>query len=278
MRFSFVTLMMLSVLAFAGPVFAQEAEEAAPAAQEETAAPAVVVNPMGAGLIVPVGEGASPVSAEAGITIYSKPDLQSEQVGLLQSVGSTTPFQTHVIVNRGPDPEWKPGFFRRLFKREAPIIEHQVPVSEFMLSPTQKGIMIVTVEGSWLQIAQGWFQWTQAVANHARFVPWSELYQQASFNAFQLNSARDERADIVPLGEVGFREADGTVIPVKAPARFILLESQAGAMKLRLTGSTCPQNPKPLGGEGKEGWVSLFAANGAPQLLLQPEACAEEVK
>ena len=300
MRFSFVALVVLSVVAFAGPVLAQDkplehmtpkeraAFDAEMAAQEEAAnggkddaavaAPAAPMNPMGAGLMVPAGEAASPVAADQGILIYSAPDLQSEQVGVLQSVGSTIDFQTHVIVSRGADPEWKPGFFRRLFKREAPVIERQVAASEFMLSPEQKGIMVVNVQGSWLQIAQGWLQWTQAVANHARFVPWSELYQQASFAAFQLNNARADRADLVPLGEAGFREEDGTVIKVGAPARFILLDAQAGTMKVRLTGSTCAENPKPLGGEGKEGWVNLFASSGAPQLLLQPEVCAEEAK
>lgn len=268
MRFSFMTLAFLSVLAFAGPVLAQEAE---PVAVPQA------VNPMGAGLIVPAGEAPSPVAADASIIIYSKPDLGAEQVGELKSTGSTLAYQTHVIVKRGPDPEWKPTFFRRLFKREVPIIEHQTPISEFRLSQQQKGIMIVSVQGSWLETAQGWFQWTQAVADHARFVPWSELYQQASFEAFQLNNARADRADIVPLGEVGFREENGTVIRVKAPARFVLVDAQPGTVKVRLTGSSCKKNPLPLGGEGKEGWVNFFAQSGAPQLLLQPEECPEDV-
>lgn len=272
MRFSFLTLMLLSLMAFAGPVFAQDGTAAA-----EQAAPQPPVNPMGAGLVVPAGEAASPVGEE-GITIYTKPDLASDQVGVLTSRGSTIAFQTHVIVKRGQDPNWKPGFFRRLFRSEAPVVDYQVPVSEFRLSPKQQGIMIVTVEGSWLQIAQGWFQWTQAVANKARFVPWSELYQQASFSAFQLSNARADRADLVPLGEVDFREASGNIVKVKAPARFLLLDAQPGTYRVKLTGGTCKQNPNPLGGEGKEGWVNLFAQNGAPQLLLEPEQCPEEVQ
>lgn len=270
MRISFVTLLVLSALAFVGPVFAVET----PAPSEESAAP--LVNPMGAGLVVPAGEAPSPVAADASIAFYSKPDLASEKLGALRATGSRIPYQTHVIVKSGPDPEWKATFFRRLFKRTAPIVEHQTPVSEFILSPQQRGIMIVAVEGSWLQTAQGWFQWTQAVANHARFIPWSELYQQASFEAFQLTNARTDRADLVPLGEVEFREENGEILPIKAPARFVLLETQPGTLKLRLTGTTCPKNPNPLVGEGKVGWVHLFAQSGAPQLLLQPEHCPED--
>lgn len=262
MRFSFVTLLVLSALAFAGPVLAQEAS----------------VNPMGAGLVVPGGEAPSPVPAGTVITVYSKPDLASDVVGELRSTGSTIPYQTHVIVKRGPDPEWKATFFRRLFKRQPPIVEHQTAVSEFILSQQQRGLMIVSVEGSWLQTAQGWFQWTQAVASHARFIPWSELYQQASFEAFQLTNARAERADLVPLGEVQFREENGGTLSIKAPARFVLLDIQPGTLKLRLTGSSCPKNPNPLVGEGKVGWVHLFAQSGAPQLLLQPEVCPEDTQ
>lgn len=273
MRFSFVALMMLSVVAFAGPVLAQDAAEK-PAAQQAAAEP--VINPMGAGLIVPAGEAASPIAPEQGVNIYAKPDVNAEIVGVLQSSGSTIPYQMHVIAAHGKDPNWKPGFFGRIFGSEAPERDYQLPVSEFRLSGVQKGIMVVAVEGSWLQLAQGYLQWTQAVANHARFVPWSELYQQASFESFQLTNARSERADVVPLGEVTFRDETGTEISVKSPARFVVLDNKQGVMKLRITGSTCPENPIPLGGEGKVGFVSLFAANGAPQLLLEPERCASD--
>ncbi len=271
MRFSFLALIALATVAFAGPVFAEDAQQA-PAA-EQTAEAVPMANPMGAGLIVPSGEAGSPISPDEGIKVYAQPDLGAEVVGTLQSTGSTIEFQQHVLVKKGPDPEWKPSFFNRLFNKKAPIIEVQTPVSEFMLSPEQKGVMIVNVQGSWLQIAQGWFQWTQKVANHARFLPWSELYQQASFTSFQLSSARTDKADIMPLTEVILTEDDGTQTKVNSPARFILIKLEGGKMRVRLTAGTCQAGGNPLVGEGKEGVVSMFAPSGSPQLWLQPEVC-----
>jgi hypothetical protein len=197
----------------------------------------------------------------------------------LQSVGSTIPYQTHVIVKRGPDPDWKPNFYRRLLGRTAPIIDHQTAASEFALSLKQKGIMVVSVQGSWLQLAQGYMLWTRAVADHAQFIPWSELYQQASFPTFQLSAARAGRADLVPLGEVTLRTNSAEEIQVKSPARFVLLpasSTQPGVLSVRLTGSSCKHTPIPLGAEGKEGTLPLFAANGAPQVIVQPEVCPED--
>jgi hypothetical protein len=284
MRVTFYTLVILSTLALGGTALAtaEQAETpAAPAEQEAApaAAPAPVFNPMGAGLMVPAGEAKSPVPDTLEVPVYEKPDLQSKKLGFLRASGSDIPFQMHAIIDARPDPKWEETWWRRWLGRKAPIIKKEVKVSEFTLSPTQRGVMIVNVQGSWLQLANGWFQWTVSLAENARFKPWSELYQEASFSAFQLTNARVARADIVPVTDVtviGEGEAAPTLV-VKPPTRFIVVDSAPAALKLRITGGTC-KGSKPDKHEGAEGWVALFAQNGAPQVILQPETCPEEMK
>lgn len=275
MRFSFYTMMLLSVLALSGAAFAQTQEKTAaekPTAENTPTVRAPLINPMGAGLLVPAGEANSPIAERDGIAIRTEPRTDAPQIGILQAEGSENPYQMHVIIKRAIDPNWQPSWWKKLLGRTAPVIEKQTPVSEFTLSPSQKAVMIVKVEGNWLQIGQGWFEWTEAIAKTAQFKPWSELYQEGSFSAFQLTNARANKADIVPLGTVRFTEEGGAATDVEAPTRFIVLDAAAGALKLRATGGTCGAAPK-AALEGVVGWVNLFAKSGAPQLLLQAETC-----
>lgn len=277
MRFSFYIIMVLSVLAMSGAAWAETASKANTTPIQKTQADAVktapVVNPMGAGLIVPAGEAPSPIAERDGIAIRSEPRADAPQIGILQAEGSTNPYQMHVIISRVLDAQWQPSWWKKLLGRRPPVIEKQTPVSEFTLSPAQKGVMIVKVEGSWLQIGQGWFEWTESIAKTAEFKPWSELYLEGSFSAFQLNNARAGKADVVPLGTIDFTEEGGATTIVQSPTRFIVLDAAAGALKLKATGGTCASSAKvPL--EGVVGWVNLFAKSGAPQLLLEPEVCS----
>lgn len=280
MRYSFYTLILLSVLALSGTAFAQTQQKTA--AEKSTAenAPTVrapLINPMGAGLLVPAGEAESPIAERDGIAIRTAPRADAPQIGILQAEGSDNPYQMHVIIKRTMDPNWQPSWWKKLLGRTAPVIEKQTPVSEFTLSPTQKAVMIVKVEGNWLQIGQGWFEWNEAIAKTAAFKPWSELYQEGSFASFQLTNARANKADIVPLGTVRFTEEGGAATDVMAPTRFVVLDAAAGALKLRATSGTCGLTTK-AALEGVIGWVNLFAKNGAPQLLLQPENCPQDAQ
>lgn len=285
MRFSFYTIMLLSALALSGAAFAQTAQKTV--AQKSTTentpiAPAPIaraplINPMGAGLLVPAGEAASPIAERDGIAIRTEPRADAPQIGILQAEGSDNPYQMHVIIKRTIDPNWQPSWWKKLLGRTAPVIEKQTPVSEFTLSPAQKAVMIVKVEGNWLQIGQGWFEWSEAIAKASAFKPWSELYQEGSFSAFQLTNARANKADIVPLGKVSFTEDGGARTDATAPTRFIVLDAAAGALKLRATSGTCGAAPK-AALEGVVGWVNLFAKNGAPQLLLQAETCPTDTQ
>lgn len=257
MRVSVLVMMAFGAIALTGAAFAQEAAKPP-------------VNPMGAGLVVPAGEAATALAEGAKVPMYAEPDLQSAQVGVLQVGGGDNPNQTYVLVSEQPDPAWKPGWFKRVMGRTAPIVTTVAPVSEFMLSPTQKGIMIIHVQGSWLQTAQGWFQWTTAIAEHAEFKAWSELYQEASFASFQLSNARSEKADVVTLGAVELQGVENITLP--AGAKLMVLDARPAALAVRVTGGTCKDSPEAQH-EGAQGWVNLFAQSGAPQLLLQPEHC-----
>lgn len=271
MRISVFMILAFGAMALTGAAWAQAPSEG-PATEAPAAAPERPSNPMGAGLVVPSGESATAILENEKIPVYVQPSLEAEQVGLLQLGGNEEqPFQSYNIVKETADPEWKSTWFRRLTKKKAPTVTSVTPVSEFMLSPTQKGLMIINVQGSWLQIEAGWFQWTTTVAAHAEFKAWSELYQEASFASFQLSNARESKADIVTLNAVPLQGVDGVTVP--AGAKLIVLDARPEALAVRLTGGTCA-GAKPVENEGAQGWVNLFANSGAPQLFLQPEQCA----
>jgi hypothetical protein len=257
MRVSVLVMMAFGAIALTGAAFAQEA-------------PKPLVNPMGAGLVVPAGEAASALAEGMKVPMYAEADLQSAQLGMLQAGGGENPNQMYVLASEEADPTWKPSWFKRVMGRTAPMVRKVIPVSEFMLSPTQKGIMIINVQGSWLQTAQGWFQWTTAIAQHAEFKAWSELYQEAGFASFQLSNARTEKADVVTLGAVELQGVENIMLP--AGAKLMVLDARPAALAVRVTGGTCKGAPE-AEHEGAQGWVNLFAQSGAPQLLLQPEHC-----
>jgi len=273
MRLSVFMILAFGAMALTGAAWAEE--PAKPATQAEAAAPAETpANPMGAGLVVPGGEEAFALKENEQVPVYAQPSLEAERVGVLMVGGNDNqPYQSYNVVKEERDPNWKETWWRKLWKKEAPVVKTTKPVSEFMLSPTQKGIMIINVQGSWLQIEAGWFQWTTTIAEHAEFKAWSELYQEASFASFQLSNAREGKADVVTLNAVPLQGVDGVTLP--AGTKLMVLDARPEALAVRVTGGTC-KGTKPVANEGAQGWVNLFANSGAPQIFLQPEQCPED--